>query len=108
MVSGTIVEEELVLSLGDLCRVCAARTEFVVELVEEGALEPETGVEADAPPPALYASPEDWRFSGATLKRARTALRLHRDLGVNAAGVALILDLLDEMKQLRARLRALD
>ncbi len=96
VVSGTIVEEEVVLSLRDLCRVCSVRTEFVVELVEQGALEPAGEVL------------EQWMFSGASLRRARTALRLHRDLGVNAAGAALILDLLEEMEQLRARLRDLD
>jgi chaperone modulatory protein CbpM len=43
----------------------------------------------------------EWRFSGAQLRRARIALRLERDLGVNAAGVALALELLEELEQLR-------
>lgn len=95
-VSGSIVEEEVVLSLVDLCRACSVPTEFVVELVEEGVLEPAGG------------ELEEWSFSGASLKRVRKALRLHHDLGVNAAGVGLILDLLEEIEQLRARLAEAD
>ena len=40
-------------------------------------------------------------FSAIELRRARTAMRLQRDLGVNLAGIALILDLLDEVDTLR-------
>jgi chaperone modulatory protein CbpM len=43
----------------------------------------------------------EWRFSGAALRRARIALRLERDLGVNLPGVALALDLLEELQRLR-------
>ncbi len=46
-----------------------------------------------------------WRFSGSALQRARTAMRLQRDLGINLAGVALAMDLLDEIEELRGRLR---
>ena len=45
-----------------------------------------------------------WRFSGAALARTRTAARLARDLGVNVPGVALALELLDEIAALRERL----
>ena len=50
-------------------------------------------------------SPEDWRFGGESLRRARLALRLSRDLEINPSGVALALDLLDEIASLRARLQ---
>jgi chaperone modulatory protein CbpM len=48
--------------------------------------------------------PHRWRFSGTHLRRATVALRLQRDLGVNLAGAALALELLDELDTLRARL----
>jgi chaperone modulatory protein CbpM len=48
-----------------------------------------------------------WRFSGSSLRRARLALRLSQDLEVNAPGVALALDLMDEIEELRARLHRL-
>lgn len=47
----------------------------------------------------------EWRFSGAALRRVRTARRLAQDLEINAPGIALALDLLDEINALRARSR---
>ena len=46
-----------------------------------------------------------WRFTGLHLRHARVAIRLQRDLGVNAAGAALALQLMDELDTVRARLR---
>jgi chaperone modulatory protein CbpM len=90
--TGTILEEEVVLSLGELCRASRLSAERVIEFADEGIIEPIGGC------------PESWRFRGVSLRRIRCAQRLEEDLGVNAAGVALILDLLDELEQLRARL----
>lgn len=92
-VSGTIVEEELSFTLVDLSRVCRVDTAWLVALVHEGVLEPEGS------------TPDDWRFAGPALQRARTALRLNRDLELSPAGTALVLDLLDEISVLKARLR---
>jgi chaperone modulatory protein CbpM len=39
------------------------------------------------------------------LRRARIAVRLERDLELNLAGVALALDLLEELEQLRQQLK---
>ena len=52
--------------------------------------------------------PQEWRFGSADLGRALSALRLERDLGVNPAGAALAIELLDEMQQLRDRVRLLE
>jgi len=49
--------------------------------------------------------PREWRFTGPALRRARLALRLTRDLELNPPGVALALDLLDEIEALKARLQ---
>jgi len=89
---GTILEEEVVLSLGELCRASQLSAERVIELANEGIVEP------------IGRSPEAWRFRGVSLQRIRCAQRLEEDLGVNTAGVALVLDLLDELERLRARL----
>ncbi|MBC8379409.1 MAG: MerR family transcriptional regulator, partial [Planctomycetes bacterium] len=45
-----------------------------------------------------------WRFSGSSLVRVRSAQRLQRDLGVNLAGIALALDLIEELDNLRTQL----
>lgn len=94
--SGRIVEEELALSLGELCRVCRVPAERILELVDEGVAEP------------CGRDPRSWRFDGTGLRRVRLALRLERDLGVNVAGAALALELLEELARLRARLRRLN
>jgi chaperone modulatory protein CbpM len=88
-----ILEVDVELSLTQICSACGAGSDDIVRLVEVGALEP------------LGTRREHWRFSGNSLRRARTALRLQRDLGVNVAGAALALELLDELAQLRAEMR---
>lgn len=90
--SGIILEELTELTLVEISRACAVHVDCIVELVEEGVITP-AGRE-----------PHCWRFSGAHLRRATVALRLQRDLGVNLAGAALALQLMDEVETLRARL----
>jgi len=90
--SGVIFEEYAKLSVDELSRLCAVDRTYIVELVEEGVL----SVEVDA---------AGWRFSGAALRRARTALRLQRDLEINLPGVALALELLEELEALRRELK---
>lgn len=93
VVIGTILEEEELLSLADVCRASQLPAESIIELVQEGIIEP------------IGKEPESWGFRGVSLRRIRCARRLEEDLGVNTAGVALALDLLDELRRLRARLR---
>ncbi|MGV8990646.1 MAG: chaperone modulator CbpM [Thiobacillus sp.] len=90
-----ILEEQTQLTLADLCRACAVHEERIIELVDMGVLEPQ-GRE-----------PARWVFGGASLHRARVAMRLQRDLEIDLAGAALALELLDEIASLRARLRAM-
>ena len=94
--SGIILEEQTGLTLAEVCRACAVHAEYIIELVEEGVLVPD-GRE-----------PVSWRFSGTHMRRATVSLRLQRDLGVNLAGVALALQLLDEVEALRARINTLE
>lgn len=88
-----ILEEQTDLTLREVSQACAVRVETILELVDEGVLIP-SGRE-----------PHRWRFTGTHLRRATVAIRLQRDLGVNLAGAALALELLDEVAMLRARLR---
>lgn len=90
----TIILEELRnMTLAEVSCACAVPVDCIVELVAEGLLAPRGG------------EPQAWRFSGIHLRRASVALRLQRDLGVNLAGAALALQLLDEVEALRVRLR---
>ena len=92
ILSAGILEIDFELSLAQLCEACGAASDDIVMLVEAGALEPSGG------------SRGHWRFSGDSLTRARRALRLQQDLGLNVAGVALALDLIDEVQRLREEL----
>ena len=90
--TGVVLDERTELSLTDLSQACSTSTEWVIELVQEGVLEPVGG------------QPTQWRFSGTSLKRAHAAMRLQTDLKINLAGVALALDLIEEIEMMRERL----
>lgn len=96
LVAGEVVEEEVELTLADLCRVSRLPAEQVLDLVQEGIIEP------------VGRTTAYWRFRGTSVRRIRCAVQLRRDLGVNWAGAALALDLLEEIETLRARLERLD
>lgn len=90
-----VVEEEVQLSLTELCQASSAERELVLQLVEHGVIEPQ----GDAP--------QAWVFTGRSLQRTRVALRLLRDLELNLPGAALAVDLLDQIAQLQRELQAL-
>jgi chaperone modulatory protein CbpM len=91
---GAIFEESALLTVKDLSRMCAVEERHIVEFVEEGVL---SVVEMNA---------AEWHFTGTALRRARLALRLERDLEINLAGVALALELIEELERLRRELNA--
>ena len=92
--SGAIFEESALLTVKDLSRMCSVEERHIVEFVEEGVL---SVVEVNA---------AEWHFTGTALRRARLALRLERDLEINLAGVALALELIEELERLRRELHA--
>lgn len=91
--TGMLLDEQVELSLQDLCHACSSSTEWVIELVDEGVLEPIGHEQAH------------WRFTGPSLLRARAAMRMQQDLQINLAGIALALDLMEEIEAMRERLR---
>lgn len=95
-ISGTLLDERVHYSLNEVCDACSIQTGWVIELVAHGIIQP-TGEE-----------PRQWRFPGSSLHTAMRARRLQRDFDLNLAGVALALELLDEIETLRSRLRAIE
>jgi chaperone modulatory protein CbpM len=93
MLQTVIVEMELRLSLSELSRACGVDPSLLESLVHEGAL------------PMQGDNPEQWRFEGSILPRARKAARLVTELELGAAGTALVLELLDEIALLKAQLQ---
>jgi chaperone modulatory protein CbpM len=90
-----IVETQLHFSLPELGRACGVEIALLESLVHEGVLTPQ-GHE-----------PAQWRFEGSMLARARAATRLLQDLELSAPGTALVLELLDEIEELRSQVRRL-
>lgn len=91
-IEGSIVEDEVHMSIMEISQATRTSEELIMSWVSEGVLSP------------AGSSPEDWRFSGDSLKRAKTAAHLSYDLELNTPGVALALDLLDEITRLRNQL----
>jgi chaperone modulatory protein CbpM len=96
ILNGELLDETVELSLADLCQACSCHAEWVLTLVDEGVLEP------------VNRSRPHMRFTAISLERARRARHLQRDLGINLQGVALALDLLEQIDTLNARLIRLD
>ena len=87
-----IVESELSFTLVELSRACGVEIALVETLVHEGVFSPQGG------------NPAEWRFEGSVLPRARTATRLLRDLELNPAAAALVLDLLGQIDALKSEI----
>ena len=91
--TATLVDDATPMTLAELARACRAAEAEVHVWVVEGVLHP------------IGNSPPEWRFAGASLRRARLALTLTRELEINPPGVAFALDLMDEIEALKASLR---
>lgn len=87
----TVVDSHAFLTLEDFATACGQPNDWVVALVEHSIL------------PKAQNQPEHWQFVGEELARARRAWRLQRDFDASLSAVALMLELLDEVKQLRAQ-----
>ncbi len=94
--SGVVMDETQAVSLAELCHCCSLSAEQIVSMIEQGIVEP---IESRV-------TISHWQFSGESVLRIQTAIRLKSDLGVNLAGAALALDLLDEVKSLRQQVTA--
>ncbi len=96
-VVGTLLDDQITFSFAELCRCCGLQSSELIAIVEEGLLHPQGG-----------GLPEHWHFPAPALRRLRTILRLHRELEIDLPGAALALTLLEELQELRARIRALE
>lgn len=90
-----IIDEETTFTLVELCRSCDIDAAFIEDMVEQGILEP-TGKRGS-----------HWCFPSTSLRRTQVTLHLKQDLGVNLAGAALALDLLERIDELHAKLHTL-
>jgi chaperone modulatory protein CbpM len=89
---GQVLDDQQNLTLWDICSHCGLSPTTVLELVNEGIIDP-SGERIHA-----------WRFSHSSVDRIRRAQRLQNDLKVNLAGAALALQLLDRIEELQSEL----
>lgn len=92
---GQLVDDGLDITLLQLCELCRTEPQDIIEMIEEGILEP------------IGKSKRYWRFSHITVERIRKVNRLRNDLEINLAGAALALHLLDRIELLESRLQRL-
>jgi chaperone modulatory protein CbpM len=67
-IKGSVVENEIHMSIVELSHASRTPQEMIMSWVTEGVLSPSGS------------SPEDWRFGGDSLRRAKTAAHLTHDL----------------------------
>ena len=96
--SAVMVDDSAPLSVHEMACLCEQQIDWVVTLVREGFV----GVERDV---IIAETPSDlWVFASAAAARARQIARTQRDFDVNLDAAALMVDLVEEVRQLRAQL----
>ena len=91
-----VIEEQPKLSLEELCVACHVTPDDIQDMVDFGVIDVENNIL------------ETYEFDMHHLRRVRTAIHLQQDLEVNLAGAALVLDLMDEVEQLRTQVALLE
>lgn len=92
VVRAELVDATTFCTIDELCLACNVDAGWIATLVEHGVVEPIGEVSAD------------WRFASLAIVRLAKAKRLERDLDLSPPGLAVVLDLLDEIDDLRAQL----
>src|SRR5512139_4262544 len=90
--AGTLLEDTW-LTLEQVAAACAVEPDWLLRHVEEGLF------------PHVQSLAGTWRLSSVALVRARRMRTLERDFDAAPELAALMADLLEEMDELRARLR---
>jgi len=90
MLLGEIIDHNERIERAEFQRLCRISEDFLIELIEEGVIESEQESSAEF-------------FRAIHIHRVKKANRLNTELGVNVAGIALILELLDRIEYLERR-----
>ena len=89
--------EDACLTLEQLCAACALERDWLIRHVEEGLMPVTFAVSGTAV--------AEWRFTTAHLARARRMREIERSFDAEPELAALVADMLEEMDELRSRLR---
>ena len=91
--TGVVFDETVEITVTELCEVCSVERTLIEQLVAEGILDP------------VGHQPDELHFHYTSVRRTRTVVRLQHDLGINLAGAALALELLDRIETLRQQVK---
>ena len=94
MIDG-LLKDQKSLTLQDICDQCNLSRDCVVAYIEEGLIE------------VSGSAVSSWRFSEIHMLHIQKANRLERDLRLNPAGSVLVLELMQEIEQLKNQLKRL-
>ena len=95
LIKAVIYDDQMSLTLVELCKACNMHAEWIIDLVDEGIIDP-------LPKNSIH-----YQFSSTSLKQVLTVKHLQHDLGVNIAGAALVLDLKQEIDKLQTQIEIL-
>ena len=87
-----MIDENVALDLEHFAENCGQSTEWVLKLIDYDIL-------------PIKVDPQSYQFIGEDVARARRAYRLQRDFDASLSAVAVMLDLIDEVQQLRRQLK---
>lgn len=93
--AGQVLGEGDWIAVTEICRVCRIDAGAVHELAALGLVSPR-------------GAPGEWEFPATALPRLRVVGRLMRDLGINASGAALAVELLEVQHELERQIRRLE
>jgi len=88
---GKFIEDEQDITLMQLSRSCNIPSKVIIDMVEEGILDPKGNTVGS------------WRFAFSTLHKIEKIKRLQRDLRINLAGIALVVELLEKIEMLESK-----
>jgi len=77
-------------SFEELCVSANISTDKIIDLIDYNVITPVRGKQ-----------PQEWQFNITAMRIVNKAARLHRDLEIDWADIGLILNLLDDIEQLR-------
>lgn len=95
-----VLLDDAALTVEELARACDVEPDWVVRHVQAGVL-------GSGEAFVSTVQVTGWRFRSGDLARARRLLRVERDFDANEDLAALVVDMGDEIRRLRARLHVL-
>jgi len=89
----TLFEDHAELTLSDVCERCGVKSDAVVTYIREGLIDQPGDDETK------------WRFTRTHIVHIQKAYRIERELRLNPAGSVLVMELLEQIDELRAKLQ---